>query len=113
MRKIQIYCFCKNSVFLVTAVFFNFLFVAIGYWLKFEFSTIFRKCDCLVIFENWAVILQKRKGFCLKQFWKFSVKFVQKGIGLVLYLELEKFASKTILFFFFLLYYNEKNFGEF
>ena len=43
MRKIRIYCFCKISVFLATAMFVNFLVVAIGHWLNFEFSTIFLK----------------------------------------------------------------------
>ena len=43
MKKIRIYCYCKNSVFMLTALFFNFLVMAIGHWLKFEFSTIFRK----------------------------------------------------------------------
>ena len=97
MRKIRIYCFCKNSIFLITAVFFNFLVVPIGHWLKFEFSTIFRKRGCLVRFEDLVVFLQKRNSFCLEQFENFFKrrKFWAKDVGLVLYHSWNKRSSQV------------------
>ena len=66
--------------------------MVIGHWLKFELLTIFRERDFFVIFQDWAVFLQKRKRFCSKHFRKFFLS--QANVKLCKICAKELFCTK-------------------